>query len=45
VRDQLATKRVKVEDEELVTIALNGFFASLKPFVQGIYAQEKLPIF
>jgi hypothetical protein len=41
----LAAIGVKVEDEELVPIALNGFSASWKPFVQGICACEKLPTF
>jgi hypothetical protein len=33
LRDQLAAIGVKVEDEELVPIALNGFSPSWKPFV------------
>jgi hypothetical protein len=45
LRDQLAAIGVKVEDEELVPIALNGFSTSWKPFVQGICAREKLPTF
>jgi hypothetical protein len=36
IRDQLATIGEKVEDVELVNIALNGFLASWEPFVKGI---------
>jgi hypothetical protein len=34
---------MKVEDRELVSIALNGLAPSWKPFVQGVFAREKLP--
>jgi hypothetical protein len=45
LKDQLAAIGTKVEDEELVPIALNGFASSWKPFVQGVCAHEKLPTF
>jgi hypothetical protein len=41
--DQLAAIGEKVDDVELVNVALNSFTKSWKPFVKGIYAQEKLP--
>jgi hypothetical protein len=34
-----------IEDDELVTITLNGFPPSWDPFVQGICARRKLPKF
>jgi hypothetical protein len=33
----------KVEDVELVNVALNGFTKSWEPFVKGVCAREKLP--
>jgi hypothetical protein len=39
LRDQLATIGTKAEDEELVSIALNGLAPSWMPFVQGVYAR------
>ena len=35
----------KVENVELVNVALRGLPKSWEPFVQGICAQEKLPDF
>jgi hypothetical protein len=37
--------RVKVENEELVPIALNGFFSSSNPSIWGVYAHENIPTF
>jgi hypothetical protein len=45
IRDQLAAVGEKVEDAELVNMALNGFLASWEPFVKAICAREKLPDF
>jgi hypothetical protein len=45
LRDQLGAIGTKVEDKELVSIALNGLVPSWKPFVQGVYACENLPPF
>jgi hypothetical protein len=45
IRDQLATIREKVEDVELVNMALNGFPTPWEPFVKGIRALENLPDF
>jgi hypothetical protein len=42
-RDQLAAIGEKVDDVELVNVALNGFTKSWEPFVKGICAREKLP--
>jgi hypothetical protein len=44
LRDQLVTIGMKVEDKELVSIALNGLAPSWMPFVQGVCAHETLPI-
>ena len=43
VRDELGVAGEKVEDEELVRYALNGFTAKWHTFVQGVVAREKLP--
>ena len=43
VRDELGAAGDKVEDEELVRYALNGFAAKWHTFVQGVVAREKLP--
>jgi hypothetical protein len=43
LRDQLVSIGTKVEDKELVSIALNGLAPSWKPFVQGVCACENLP--
>ena len=43
VRDEQGTSGEKVEDEELVRYALNGFTAKWHTFVQGVVAREKLP--
>ena len=43
VRDELGAAGEKVEDEELVRYALNGFTAKWNTFVQGVVAREKLP--
>jgi hypothetical protein len=45
LRDQLAATGTKVEDKELVSIALNGFVPSWKPFVQGVCVHQHLPIY
>ena len=42
VRDELSATGEKVEDEELVRYALNGFTAKWHTFVQGVVAREKL---
>ena len=36
---------MKVEDEELVPIAINGIHSSWDMFVWGVCAREKLPTF
>jgi hypothetical protein len=43
IRDELATIGSKIEDSELVHIALNGFSNPWDTFVHGIVAREKLP--
>ena len=43
VRDELGDVGEKVEDEELVRYALNGFTAKRHTFVQGVVSREKLP--
>ena len=43
VRDELGPVGEKVEDEEFVRYALNGFIAKWHTFVQGVVAREKLP--
>ena len=43
VRDELGAASEKMEDEELVRYALNGFTAKWNTFVQGVVAREKLP--
>lgn len=45
LRDQLQDIGEMVDDEELVTVTLNGFPSSWKPFVQGICARAKFPMF
>jgi hypothetical protein len=45
IRDHLATIGEAVDDTELVNVALNGFFGSWEPFVQGICARETFPPF
>jgi hypothetical protein len=42
ILDKLATISVKVEDVELVNVALKGLPRSREPFLQGICAQEVL---
>jgi hypothetical protein len=42
-RDQLAAIGEKVDDIELVNVALNGFTKPWEPFVKGICTREKLP--
>jgi hypothetical protein len=41
VRDQLAAIGEKLDDVELVNVALNGFPNSWKPFVQGSLSSRK----
>jgi hypothetical protein len=43
--DQLAAVGEKVEDAELVNMALSGFPVSREPFVKGICVWENLPDF
>jgi hypothetical protein len=43
IRDQLAVVGEKVEDKELVNMALNGFSPQWETFVQGVCARENLP--
>jgi hypothetical protein len=43
VRDHLAAIGEKVDDVELINVALNGFPKSWESFVKGVYAPEKLP--
>jgi hypothetical protein len=45
LHDQLAAIGEEVKSEKLVPIALNVFSSSWQPFVQGVYAREKLPTF
>jgi hypothetical protein len=45
IRDQLTTIGETLQDAELVNVALRGLPRSLGPFVQGIFAQDKLPDF
>jgi 3-oxoacyl-ACP reductase-like protein len=45
IHDQLAAISEAVDDTKLVNVALNGFPRSWEPFVQGIFAQEKLSPF
>ena len=43
VRDELGVVGEKVEDEDLVIHALNGFIAKWHTFLQGVASREKLP--
>jgi hypothetical protein len=43
VRDQLAAIGKKLDDIELVNVALNGFPKHWEPFVKGVCSQERLP--
>jgi hypothetical protein len=45
IRDQRVAIKEKVEDVELVNVALRGLPRSWEPFVQGICARETLPGF
>jgi hypothetical protein len=45
IRDHLVAIGEAVDDTRLVNVALNGFPRSWEPFVQGIYAREKLTPF
>jgi hypothetical protein len=42
-RDQLVANGEKVDEAQLVNVALNGFTKSWEPFFKGICAREKLP--
>jgi hypothetical protein len=42
VHDQLTAIWEKLDDVELINVALNGFPKSWEPFVKGVCAQEKL---
>ena len=42
IRDKLGVVGSKIEDEELVWIALNGFSKPWDTFVKGVVAREKL---
>jgi hypothetical protein len=41
--DHFADTREKLDDVELVNVALNGFPKYWEPFVKGVCAQEKIP--
>jgi hypothetical protein len=43
IRDHLAAVGEKVDNIELVNVALNGFSKLWEPFVKGVYARDKLP--
>jgi hypothetical protein len=43
VSDHLATIGDKLDDIELVNVALSGFPKTWEPFVKGVYARENLP--
>jgi hypothetical protein len=43
IRDELAAVAEKIEDAELVHVALNGFSKSWDVFVRGVVVWEKLP--
>ena len=43
IRDEFGVVGSKTEDEELVRIALNGFFKPWDTFVKGVVARENLP--
>ena len=43
IRDELGAVGSKLEDEELVQKALNGFSKPWDTFVKGVVAREKLP--
>jgi hypothetical protein len=45
IHDQLVVVGEKVEDAELVNMALNGFSVLCEPFFKGIYTRENLPNF
>ena len=45
LKDQLKAIGDTIDDNELVTIALNGFPSAWDPFVQGICARVELPKF
>jgi hypothetical protein len=43
VHDQLPSIGEKMEDEDLVNVALNGLPRSWEPFVKGVSSQEHFP--
>ena len=43
IKDELRAVAFKTKDEELVRIALNGFYKPWDTFVKGVVAREKLP--
>ena len=43
IKDELGVVGSKTEDEELVWIALNGFYNPWDTFVKGVVAREKFP--
>ena len=43
IRDDLGDVGSKTADEELVRIALSGFYNPWDTFVKGVVAREKLP--
>ena len=45
LKDQLATIRTNIEDQDLVSITLKGIDPPQEPFVKGICAQENVPNF
>jgi hypothetical protein len=42
-RDQLVANGEKVDEAQLVNVALNEFTKSWEPFFKGIFARKKLP--
>ena len=43
IRDQFVANGEKIENKELVDMALNGFPPQWETFVQGVCARENLP--
>jgi hypothetical protein len=43
IKDELGAIGEKIEESELVSVALNGFSKSWDVFVRGVVAREKFP--
>jgi hypothetical protein len=43
IRDYLVAIREKLDDVELINVALNGFPKSWEPFVNKVCTREKIP--